>query len=168
MNDLNRSILKSFHFPSDSQPRQYQPVEFLVTGGNLSGYNTSVGSGGYTTTRTTTTTTRRAYDSSNPNGYDETTNTSVIQGIRPYDQVDLIIQPDSSYSSSSKVLSTSVGLDQSHAPYFVLSLHDQSIREGNSVLFEVIVSGQIEFLSLQPISLLLLLFSSTCTRNCLG
>ena len=119
-------------------------MEFLVTGGNLSGYNTSVGSGsgGYTTTRTTTTTTRRLYDSSNPNGYEETTNTAVVRGINPYDQVDLIIQPDSSYSSSSKVLSTSVGIDQNHAPYFVLSLHDRSVREGDSILLEVIVSGK--------------------------
>jgi hypothetical protein len=67
----------------------------------------------------------------------------VIRGIRPYDQVDLVLQPDSSISSSSsKVLTTSIGLDQNHAPYFALALHDQTAREGESVLFEVVVSGK--------------------------
>jgi hypothetical protein len=53
----------------------------------------------------------------------------------------LVLQPEGSLSST-KVLTTKVGLDQGHAPYFVLSLRDQAAREGDSVLFEVIVSAQ--------------------------
>jgi hypothetical protein len=45
-------------------------------------------------------------------------------------------------SSSSKVLKTTFGLDKGHAPYFSLALHDQTAREGESILFEVIVSGK--------------------------
>jgi hypothetical protein len=100
--------------------------------------------GGYTTSRTTTTTTRRTMNSSNTGGYNETTNTSTIHGIRPYDQVDLILEPESSLSTSSKVVSTSIGIDQGHTPYFVLSLRDQSVKEGESVFFEVIVSGMLD------------------------
>jgi len=115
-------------------PRQYQPVEFVVSGG-LTGYKDI---GDY---KTTTTTTKRKITSSDTGGYNETTNRSVIRGIRPYDQVDLVLQPDSSTSSSSKILTTSFGLDQDHAPYFSLALHDQTAREGESVLFEIVVSG---------------------------
>ncbi|CAF5097428.1 unnamed protein product, partial [Rotaria magnacalcarata] len=123
--------------------RQFKPIEFVVSGG-LSGFNNSVekyatvGDGSYTTT----TTTKRTITSSDTGGYNETTNRSVIRGIRPYDQVDLVLQPDSSLSSTSKVLTTTVGLDSNHAPYFALSLHDQTTREGESVLFEVVVSAQ--------------------------
>ena len=99
----------------------------------------STGTGGYKTT--TTTTTKRKITSSDTGGYNETKNRSVIRGIRPYDQVDLVLQPDS-LTSSSKVLTTSFGLDQGHSPYFSLALHDQTAREGESVLFEVIVSGK--------------------------
>ncbi len=124
----------------DIQPRQYQPIEFVVSGG-LTGYDTTVdqystGTGGYKTTTTTTTTKRKLTSDVGD------TNRSVIRGIRPYDQVDLVLQPDSSVSSSSKVLTTIIGLDQGHTPYFVLALHDQTAREGESVLFEVIVSGK--------------------------
>lgn len=45
-------------------------------------------------------------------------------------------------TSSTKVLRTTFGLDQGHSPYFSLSLHDQTVRESESVLFEVIVSGK--------------------------
>jgi hypothetical protein len=118
------------------QPRQYQPVEFVVSGGSTGYDQYSTGTGGYTTT---TTTTKRKLISTDTGD----TNRSVIRGIRPYDQVDLVLQPDSSISSSSsKVLTTSIGLDQNHAPYFALALHDQTAREGESVLFEVVVSGK--------------------------
>ena len=158
-----------------NEPRQYQPVEFLVSGGS-GGYNSNVdqystgGTGGYTTTRTTTTTTtRRLLNSSDTGGYNETTNTSAIRGIRPYDQVDLVLQPDSSLSSSSKVLTTTVGLDQGHVPYFVLSLRDQSVREGESVLFEVIVSGMsVRWRIIDLHSVLLFGRSSTSRENHLG
>ncbi len=111
--------------------------------GDLTGYNSNVdqystNTGGYTTTTTTTTTKRKIASSD----HDES-NRSVIHGIRPYDQVDLVLQPDSSMTtSSSKVLTTTFGLDQGHVPYFSLALHDQTAREGESVLFEVIVSGK--------------------------
>ncbi|CAF3722525.1 unnamed protein product [Rotaria socialis] len=127
----------------ENSARQFKPIEFVVSGG-LSGFNNSienyatVGDGSYTTT----TTTKRTITSSDTGGYSETTNRSVIRGIRPYDQVDLVLQPDSSLSSISKVLTTKVGLDSNHAPYFSLSLHDQTAREGESVLFEVVVSAQ--------------------------
>ena len=93
-------------------------------------------------TRTTTTTTKRMLNTSNIGGYNETTNQSVLRGIRPYDQVDLVIEPEGSFTSSSKLLTTNVGLDRTHSPYFVISLRDTSVREGESVLFEVIVSGK--------------------------
>ena len=67
----------------------------------------------------------------------------MIRGIRPFDQVDLVLQPDNSLSSS-KVLSTNIGVDQGHVPYFSLTLHDQTVREGESVLFEVTVSGKYQ------------------------
>ncbi|CAF0971766.1 unnamed protein product [Rotaria sordida] len=126
---------------------QFKPVEFIVSG-DLTGLNNTIGQyttgggdGGYTTT---TTTTKRTITSLDTPGYNETINRSVIRGIRPYDQVDLVLQPDTSMSStsSSKVLTTTVGLDSNHAPFFVLSLRDQAAREGESVLFEVIVSAQ--------------------------
>ena len=112
-------------------PHQYQPVEYVVSGGPH---------GSYTTT-TTTTTTKRTITSDGTGGYNETNKRSVVRGIRPFDQVDLVLQPDSSISTS-KVLSTSIGLDQNYKPYFSLSLHDQTVRESESVLFEVIVSAQ--------------------------
>ncbi|CAF3985915.1 unnamed protein product, partial [Rotaria magnacalcarata] len=134
---------KSLSLSTENSARQFKPIEFVVSGG-LSGFNNSVekyatvGDGSYTTT----TTTKRTITSSDTGGYNETTNRSVIRGIRPYDQVDLVLQPDSSLSSTSKVLTTTVGLDSNHAPYFALSLHDQTTREGESVLFEVVVSAQ--------------------------
>jgi hypothetical protein len=109
-------------------------MEFVVSGGL-----TGTDRGGYTTR----TTTKRTITSSD----NEANKRSVIHGIRPFDQVDLVLQPDNSISSSStKFLTTSVGVDQSYTPYFALSLHDQSVREGESVLFEVIVSGKYFFL----------------------
>ncbi|CAM2700506.1 unnamed protein product [Rotaria socialis] len=134
---------KMLSLGTENSARQFKPIEFVVSGG-LSGFNNSienyatVGDGSYTTT----TTTKRTITSSDTGGYSETTNRSVIRGIRPYDQVDLVLQPDSSLSSISKVLTTKVGLDSNHAPYFSLSLHDQTAREGESVLFEVVVSAQ--------------------------
>lgn len=123
------------------QPQQYQPVEFVVSGG-LTGYDSTVdqyttNTGGYTTTTTTTTTKRKL-----TSGDTMDSNRSVVRGIRPYDQVDLVLQPDSSMTSSTKVLRTTFGLDQGQSPYFSLALHDQTVREGESVLFEVIVSGK--------------------------
>jgi hypothetical protein len=37
---------------------------------------------------------------------------------------------------------TNIGSNQSFAPYFIVSLHDQTVREGESVLFEIVVSGK--------------------------
>jgi hypothetical protein len=135
----------SYKLILEIQPRPYQPIEFVVSGGNLPGYNNTIdqystNTGGYKTT--TTTTKRKITSSDTGGGYNETANRSVIRGIRPYDQVDLVLPGDSSISSSSsKVLTTSFGLDQGYSPYFSLALHDQTAREGESVLFEVIVSG---------------------------
>ena len=113
----------------------------MVSGG-LTGYNNTSGGnrGGYTTT----TTTKRTITSADGGGYNEANKRPVVHGIRPFDQVDLVLQPDNtiSSSSSSKFLTTSAGLEQSHTPYFSVSLHDQSVREGESVLFEVTVSGK--------------------------
>jgi len=33
------------------------------------------------------------------------------------------------------------GSDQSYAPYFIVSLHDETVREGESIFFGVAVSG---------------------------
>ncbi len=35
-----------------------------------------------------------------------------------------------------------VGPNQSYAPYFIVSLHDKTVREGESVLLEIVVSGK--------------------------
>ena len=114
-----------------------KPIEFIVSG-NLPAYNTIVEE--YSTTDNGSQTTTPAKTSMDMSGYYQTK----IHDIKPFDQVDLILQPENSMtsSSSSKVLKTNIGLDSNHAPYFVLSLHDQTIREGQSVLFEVIVSGK--------------------------
>ncbi|CAF4292231.1 unnamed protein product, partial [Adineta steineri] len=142
----NSRILANTSAGTTSNP--YQPVEFLLSGGGgLSGYNTTVeeyttggsGTGGYTTTKTTT---KRTITSADAGGYNEGTNKSLVRGIRPFDQVDLILQPDSSISSS-KLLSTNLSSEQGgYSPYFNVSLHDQTVREGESVLFEIIVSAQ--------------------------
>jgi formylmethanofuran:tetrahydromethanopterin formyltransferase len=34
------------------------------------------------------------------------------------------------------------GANQSYAPYFLNSLRDQTVREGESVLFEIVISGK--------------------------
>ncbi|CAF1082065.1 unnamed protein product, partial [Adineta steineri] len=142
----NSRILANTSAGTTSNP--YQPVEFLLSGGGgLSGYNTTVeeyttggsGTGGYTTTKTTT---KRTITSADAGGYNEGTNKSLVRGIRPFDQVDLILQPDSSISSS-KLLSTNLSSEQGgYSPHFNVSLHDQTVREGESVLFEIIVSAQ--------------------------
>ena len=59
-------------------PQQYQPIEFVVSGGNVTGYNNTIDqystdTGGYTTT-TTTTTTKRKITSGDTGGYNEITN----------------------------------------------------------------------------------------------
>lgn len=36
-------------------------------------------------------------------------------------------------------------LNQSYPPYFLTSVRDQAVREGESVLFEVVVSGKYKF-----------------------
>ena len=38
---------------------------------------------------------------------------------------------------------TSSNLNLSYAPYFIVSLHDHTVREGEPILFEVVVSGII-------------------------
>jgi hypothetical protein len=112
-----------------------------VVSGGLTEYNNTSGGnrGGYTTT----TTTKRTITSAGGGGYNEANKRPVVHGIRPFDQVDLVLQPDNTISSSSsKFLTTSTGLDQNHIPYFSLSLHDQTVKESESVLFEVTVSGK--------------------------
>ena len=44
-----------------------------------------------------------------------------------------------SYSDQMKHLES----NQNYAPYFINSLHDQTVREGEPVLFEIIISGKI-------------------------
>lgn len=160
-------MLFFFNVLLEIQPQQYQPVEFVVSGG-LTGYDTTVdkyttNTGGYTATTTTTTTKRKL-----TSGDTMDSSRSVVRGIRPYDQVDLVLQPDSSMTSSTKVLRTTFGLDQGHSPYFSLALHDQTVREGESVLFEVIVSGKHSHLTSFFPFLFLSYSSSTIRGNSLG
>lgn len=109
----------------DIEPRQLEPVEFIVSGSLTDNYNTlqSYGNtytGGYTNTTTTTATntttttnaaTERTLTSRNNTGYNNQTINSVSN-------------------------------NQSYAPYFITSLHDQTIREGQPVLFEIVISGK--------------------------
>jgi hypothetical protein len=124
--------------------RQYQPIEFRVPGGLL-GNNNSIteqyttgntdATGGYTTTKTTTTRTITSADLANR---------SPVRGIRPFEQVDLVLQPDTSLTSTSasRLLTTSSGFQQEYSPYFSVALNDQTVREGESVIFEIKVSGK--------------------------
>ncbi|CAF1249473.1 unnamed protein product, partial [Adineta ricciae] len=135
---------------TETVTRQYQPIEFRVSGG-LPGYNnniieqySTVGSdspSGYTTTKTTTT--RTITSSDTPGRYGETISRSTVRGIKPFDQVDLILQPDTPLTSTtSRLLTTSTGYEQGYTPYFTVSLNDQTVREGESVLLEIKVSAQ--------------------------
>ena len=37
---------------------------------------------------------------------------------------------------------TNAGPNENYAPYFILSLRDQTVREGESILFEIVVNGK--------------------------
>ncbi|CAF0838305.1 unnamed protein product, partial [Adineta ricciae] len=131
---------------TETVTRQYQPVEFRVSGG-LPGYNNSIieqystvdsdSPSGYTTT------TRTITSSDTPGRYGETISRSTVRGVKPFDQVDLILQPDTPLTSTtSRLLTTNTGYEQGYTPYFTVSLNDQTIREGESVLLEIKVSAQ--------------------------
>ncbi|CAF3449488.1 unnamed protein product [Rotaria socialis] len=94
---------------TEIEPRQLEPVEFIVSG-SITGTNNRLEP--YTTNDTsnftTTTTTQRTMSSINNNGYNQRAN---------------------------------MDLNQSYPPYFLASLRDQTVREGESVLFEVVVSA---------------------------
>ena len=107
-----------------------------MSGNNLGGYSSttteqySTSPSGYSTRTTKTTTTKRKITSVDTGN--ETTR-SITRGIRPYDQVEFILQPDSTISTTSY---------SEHSPEFTVTLHDQNVRESDSVLFEVTVSAQ--------------------------
>ena len=92
------------------EPRQLEPVEFIVSG-SATGTNNRLeqysngNTGNFTTTSTTT---KRTMASSENTNYGGTAN----------------------FSSS-----------ENYAPYFISSLRDQTVREGESILFEIVVSG---------------------------
>ncbi|CAF0775682.1 unnamed protein product [Adineta steineri] len=102
-------------FITEIEPRQLEPVEFIVSG-SLTGNNNRLeqySSGGTnhlttTTTTTTSTTNKRTMASTENTNYDTTKN---------------------------------IGSNENYAPYFISSLHDQTVREGESVLFEIVVSA---------------------------
>ncbi|CAF0743307.1 unnamed protein product [Adineta steineri] len=101
-------------FITEIEPRQLEPVEFIVSG-SLTGNNNRLeqySSGGTnhltTTTTTTTTTNKRTMAATENTNYDTTKN---------------------------------IGSNENYAPYFISSLHDQTVREGESVLFEIVVSA---------------------------
>ncbi|CAF0760989.1 unnamed protein product, partial [Didymodactylos carnosus] len=85
-------------FITEIEPKYYEPVEFVVSGGGSATEIDQYGARGEMTSSTKRTTTT-SYD------------TSVIDG-------------------------------QDHAPYFVVSLRDYSVKEGEPILFEVMISAQ--------------------------
>ena len=91
----------------DIEPRQLEPVEFIVSGSATGNNNTLQQYASGTTSQTRTT--QQTVTSSETMGYGGTNTTD---------------------------------LNQSYAPYFLLSLRDQTVREGESVLLEIIVSGK--------------------------
>jgi hypothetical protein len=74
--------------------------------------------------------------------YNDSTYTLVIRGIRPFDQADSVLQPDSSISSSSKILRTSVGLYQSHTPYFLFYVI-KHLEKPNQFFLKLLFLGNI-------------------------
>jgi hypothetical protein len=89
------------------EPRQLEPVEFVVSGSATGGNNrleqySNGGINNFTTSKRTVTSTENT-------GYNQTINT---------------------------------GSNQSYAPYFIVSLHDRTVKEGESIFFEVVVSGK--------------------------
>ena len=92
----------------DIEPRQLEPVEFIVSGSvtgmnnTLEQYPTSGMSNVTTTQRTVTTRENIGYNNESVN----------------------------------------IDSSQSYAPYFLNSLRDQTVREGEPVLFEIVISGK--------------------------
>lgn len=83
------------------------------------------------------------YPTDEKDTYDETLKTFVMQGVHPYEQIDVSYLPQEESMSSSNVCITTIdGNPENGAPSFLKCLHDQSVREGDEVLFEVIVSGK--------------------------
>ena len=105
-NNLFFSIIELL-FCSEIEPRNLEPVEFIVSG-SLTGPNNTLEQYSSGTTATTQMRTTQQMTSSNE-----------TRGYK-----------------------TNNNFNQSYAPYFIASLKDQTVREGESVLFEVMVSGK--------------------------
>jgi hypothetical protein len=111
------------------EPRQLEPVEFVVSGSATGGNNRleqysngginrleQYSNGGINRLEQYSngginnfTTSKRTVTSTENTGYNQTINT---------------------------------GSNQSYAPYFIVSLHDRTVTEGESIFFEVVVSGK--------------------------
>ncbi|UJR28306.1 hypothetical protein I4U23_009551 [Adineta vaga] len=97
-------------FITEIEPRQLEPVEFIVSG-SATGVNNRLeqySNGSTNNFATTSTTTKRTMSSSENTNYYGKTN---------------------------------IDSNQNYAPYFISSLHDQTVREGESILFEIVVSA---------------------------
>lgn len=95
----------------DIEPRQLEPVEFVVSG-SATGVNNRL----------------EQYSNSSTNNFARTTTSS--------NQRTMASSENTNYNSTTKS-----GANDSYAPYFISSLRDQTVREGESVLLEVVVSG---------------------------
>ncbi|CAF3636008.1 unnamed protein product [Rotaria sordida] len=100
---------------TEIEPRQLEPVEFIVSGSLTGSKNTleQYSTGGISNLQTTKRTTTAA----------KTTSTTTTTDNVNYNE------------------RTNIGLNQSYPPYFIVSLHDQTVREGESIVFEVAVSA---------------------------
>lgn len=104
-------------FITDVEPRNLEPVEFIVSGSLTDAYNTL-----------------QPYTSSYTGGHTTTTTTSTSQRI-------MTSRENTDYNN--QIINTMS--NESYAPYFITSLKDQTVREGQPVLFEVVISGKYIF-----------------------
>jgi len=92
----------------DIEPRQLEPVEFIVSG-SATGVNNTL----------------QQYPTSSTSNFTTTQRT-------------VTSRENMSYNDQMR----NIDSNQSYAPYFINSLRDQAVREGEPVLFEIVVSGK--------------------------
>lgn len=100
----------------DIEPRHLEPVEFIVSGSATGIHNTL----------------EQQYPNSSNTTGNLTTQTSTSTTKRTVTSRD-----NTGYNET-----INIGSNQSYAPYFITSLRDQTVKEGESVLFEIVVSGK--------------------------
>ncbi len=108
-NDLFEIKILFLFICIDIEPRQLEPVEFIVSGSATGAHNILEQ---YPTSSTSNFTTKQRTVTSREN---------------------------LSYNDQMRHIESS----QNYAPYFINSLRDKTVREGEPVLFEIIVSGKV-------------------------